>query len=223
MMTIPTNSTPETPHLIHASADHRFSARDNGSMFPPDRNGQNSQVPFADSGSRIISLCEPVGPETAIRMLRELLCYEAADPGIPIHLQIFTPGGCVVSGLAIVDAMQHISSPVFTYAIGFAASMGAVILACGEKDHRYILPHSRVMIHQASGSAGGPMDNLRATLAFQTSLEQDNDQLLSTATGRSVVEIQSASRIDNWMSAKAAVEFGLVDHILEAALSPAHQ
>jgi len=182
---------------------------------------RESDKPSEDMGARIISLCEPVGPETAIRIIRELLSYEAEDPATPIHMQIFSPGGCVVSGLAIIDAMQHISSPVFTYAIGFAASMGAVILACGEKNHRYILPHSRVMIHQASGSAGGTMDNVRATLAFQSALEQDNDLLLSAATGRSIAEIQNASRVDNWMSARASVDFGLVDHILEPALSPA--
>jgi ATP-dependent Clp protease protease subunit len=113
--------------------------------------------------------------------------------------------------------MRHITSPVFTYAIGFAASMGAVILSCGRKGNRYILPHSRVMIHQASGSVGGTMDNVRATLAFQSALESEIEILLAEATGRNVEEIRCSSRVDNWLKAPAAVEFGLVDHILSAA------
>jgi ATP-dependent Clp protease protease subunit len=152
-----------------------------------------------------------------MRVIHELLSYESADPGVPIHMQIYSPGGNVISGLAIIDAMKHIASPVFTYAIGYAASMGAVILACGEKNHRYILPHSRVMIHQASGGAGGTMDNVRATLAFHSELEAECEAMLAEATGRNVEEIRAASRVDNWLSSTAAIEFGLVDHQLDAA------
>lgn len=198
------NRPDRSKHSDHSDLDTRIRT----TCLPGDPNG--------DIGSRIISLCEPVGPQTAIRVIRELLSYETDSPGTPIHMQIFSPGGCVVSGLAIIDAIMHISSPVFTYAIGYAASMGAVILACGKKEHRYILPHSRVMIHQASGSAGGTMDNVRATLAFHSELETDCDRLLASASGRSIPEVQTASRVDNWMSAKTAVEFGLVDHILES-------
>ena len=174
-----------------------------------------------DSGSRLIYVCEPVTAALAIKVTTELLQYETMDPGQPIHMFIYSPGGCVISGLAIIDTMQHITSPVFTYAIGFAASMGAVILACGEKDHRYILPHSRVMIHQASGAAGGTLDNVRATLAFQSALEGETEELLAKATGRTGDEIRLASRVDNWMDAKSARDFGLVDHILTAATTKA--
>ena len=177
--------------------------------------------PEGDSGSRLIYVCEPVTAGLTTRVTTELLQYETQDPGQPIHMFIYSPGGCVISGLAIIDTMNHITSPVFTYAIGFAASMGAVILACGKKDHRYILPHSRVMIHQASGSAGGTLDNVRATLAFQSALEGETDELLAAATGRNSEEIRVASRVDNWMNAKAAREFGLVDHILTAATTKA--
>ena len=170
-----------------------------------------------DCGSRMIYLCEPVTSGTAMRVINELLSYESADPGVPIHMQIYSPGGCVISGLAIIDAMNHITSPVFTYAIGCAASMGAVILACGEKDHRYILPHSRVMIHQASGGAGGSMDNVRAMLAFHSELEAECEAMLAEASGRGIEEIRTASRVDNWLRSTAAIEFGLVDHVLEGA------
>lgn len=178
---------------------------------------QQLEASEGESGSRIINLCEPVTSVTAMRVIHELLSYESADPGVPIHLQIYSPGGSVISGLAIIDAMKHITSPVFTYAIGYAASMGAVILACGEKQHRYILPHSRVMIHQASGGAGGTMDNVRATLAFHSELEAECEAMLAEASGRGIEEIRAASRVDNWLRATSAIEFGLVDHVLETA------
>ena len=177
----------------------------------------DTHPPEGDIGERYIVISEPITPEVTMRVTHDLLRYESSQPGVPIHLQLFSPGGCVVSGLAIVDTMRHITSPIFTYSIGFAASMAAVILACGEKQHRYILPHSRVMIHQASGTVGGSLDNVRATLAYQGELENDCDTLLAAATNRDVEAIREATRVDNWMSAKAAMEFGLVDHILDTA------
>ena len=171
-------------------------------------------VPSCDEGHRTLWLNEPVSPPAAQRLIDAMLRYDSDAPGTPVHLYIYTPGGCVVSGLAITDTMRHISSPVFTYALGFAASMGAVILAAGQKGHRYILPGSFVMIHQASGNAGGTMENLRATLAFQTKLEDRVDDLLARCTGRTPEEVREASRVDNWMDARQAKAFGLVDHIL---------
>lgn len=185
------------------------------SAFPLAHEEMTSQA-AGDTGERLIVICEPITPPLAMRVVNELLRYETAEPGVPIHMQIFSPGGCVVSGLAIIDTMHHLESPVFTYSVGYAASMAAVILACGQKEHRYILPHSRVMIHQASGSAGGSLDNVRATLAFQSELESDCDELLARVTGRDIHSIREASRVDNWMRAEAAREFGLVDHILDA-------
>jgi ATP-dependent Clp protease protease subunit len=169
-----------------------------------------------DDGRRSLELFGPVDSSSAAQIMQRLLRFENDAPGVPIHLFIYSGGGCVVSGLVIIDTMRHLTSPVFTYATGYAASMAAVILAAGEPDHRYILPHSRVMIHQASGNVGGTMENLRATLAFQTELEADADRILAECTGRTTEEIRTASRIDNWMNAAKAREFGLVDHILEA-------
>jgi len=174
-------------------------------------------TPEGDPGDRVIHLCEPVGPDTATRVITQLLQHESDQAGVPIHMFIYSPGGCVISGLAIIDTMRHISSPVFTYAIGFAASMGAVILASGEPDHRYILPHSRVMIHQASGSAGGTLDNVRATLAFHSQLESEVDEILAEVTQRTPEEIRAASRVDNWLSSAAAIDFRLVDYVLDRA------
>jgi ATP-dependent Clp protease protease subunit len=188
--------------------------------------GQHSKPPLillpyreteGDTGARIVRIYESITTEASTRVIEELLSLEAQEHSEPIHMFLYSQGGCVVSGLAIIDTMFHIESPVFTYAIGYAASMAAVILACGEKDHRYILPHSRVMIHQAMGSAGGTLDNVRATLAFQSELESESDALLAKATGRSLKEIREASRVDNWMKASRARDFGLVDHVLSGA------
>ncbi len=169
------------------------------------------QLKESNDGSRQINIAAAISPGVALEIIGELLAYETAAPGVPITLHIFSPGGCVISELAIIDTMRHITSPVFTVTIGNAASMAAVIAACGQKDHRYILPHSRFMIHQASGMAAGTMDNLRATLEFQSSLEHDVDRILAEATGRTVEEIREASRVDNWMNANDARGFGLVD------------
>ncbi len=170
-----------------------------------------------DIGERMISICEAITPTLANQVILKLLTYESNAPGRPVHMYIFSPGGCVASGLAIVDVMQHVTSPVFTYAFGYAASMAAVLLACGQPRHRYILPHSRVMIHQPQGAAGGTLEHLRSTLAFQSALEADIENLLSAATGKTCREIRDATRVDNWLDARRAKAFGLVDHILPPA------
>ena len=186
---------------------------------PDSENDNGQQDNKGDRGDRIVNICEIITPTLANRVILELLQYNASAPDEPIHMFIFSPGGCVVSGLAIVDAMEHITAPVFTYSIGFAASMGAVILAAGQKGHRYILPRSRVMIHQARGSAGGTLDNLRATLAHQIELESDIEEILARASGHTLEEIRDALKVDNWLKAQTAVDFGLVDHVLSPATS----
>lgn len=213
MNTIPTQNI--SMHSLNAKSKEDHEAAPAALSGNSDR--LNMKSASGDTGERLIVICQPITPDLAMQVTTELLRYEAADPGVPIHMQLYSPGGCVVSGLAIIDTMKHITSPVFTYAIGYAASMAAVILACGEKDHRYILPHSRVMIHQACGSAGGTLENVRATLAYQNELENDCDEILSAATGQDSATIREVSRVDNWMRADAALKFGIVDHLLESA------
>jgi len=171
--------------------------------------------PEGDSGSRVIHLREEVSSAAANRIVLELLQHASASEEIPIHMFINSPGGSVIAGLSIIDTMRHIGAPVFTYAIGLAASMGAVVLTSGEKGHRYILPHSRVMIHQASGVAEGSMDDIRSAFALHCALESEIEGILSRTTGKSVDEIRLASRVDNWLKAEDAVAFGLVDHVLD--------
>lgn len=185
-------------------------------QFDPDTVLFRQQAdPDRDTGQRSIWLSEPIATATACKLVDTLLRFESAAPGVPIHLYIHSPGGCVVSGLAIVNTMQHISSPVFTYAVGMAASMAAVVLAAGQKEHRYVLSGSFVMIHQPSAGAGGTMENLRATLAFQSQLEASSNRILARCSGRTIGEIEEVCRVDKWMDARAAKDFGLVDHILE--------
>ena len=178
-----------------------------------------------DTGNRQIWIKSGIDPACAEQVIKILLQYENAAPGVPIHLFIFSPGGCVSSGLSIIDVMEHISSPVFTYAIGYAASMGAVILAAGEDQHRYILPHSRVMIHQTMSSMEGTLDNVRSKVQLQAAMEDELKRILARKTGQSIETIHQETRFDKWLNAEEAKAFGLVDFILpyhEAKLVARH-
>lgn len=168
-----------------------------------------------DYGSRKIAICTDINPAVCHKVVEDLLAFESASPGLPVHIFLFSPGGCVNSGLAIIDTMEHITSPVFTYCMGYAASMAAVILAAGHPGYRYILPHSRVMIHQTMGAFNGSMENVRSLVNLQNTLEQELELLLSQKTGQSVEEIHRATRFDKWLDSREAIEFGLVDHSLQ--------
>lgn len=177
--------------------------------------GCEALTPDHDNGQRTLWLSEPVNPAVTQRVVETLLRFESAAPGVPIHFYISSPGGCGLSGLAIISTMQHISSPVYTYAIGSACSMGAVILAAGQPNHRYILPSSFVMIHPGHHEASGTLDNLRSTCAFQSKLDAEVVHILSVATGRMEEDVRASCQVDNWMDAGTAKSFGLVDQILE--------
>jgi ATP-dependent Clp protease protease subunit len=189
----------------------------NPPVSPPNIAPSPSNENPSDRGDRIIHLLGSVDSQSSIAIVNKLLQYNTENPNLPIHLQIFSPGGCVVSGLAVVDTMRHVECPVFTYCIGCAASMAAVILACGTKGHRYILPRSAVMIHQPSGQIGGSIENVRSTMEFHNRLEEQTTALLAEATGKNSETIREATRVDNWLGAGQARDFGLVDFILEEA------
>ena len=183
----------------------------------PSAPGNEDSPERGDRGDRIIHLLGSVDSKSSIAIVNQLLQYNTENPHLPVHLQIFSPGGCVVSGLAVVDTIRHIECPVFTYCIGCAASMAAVILACGARGHRYMLPRSAVMIHQPSGQIGGSIENVRSTMEFHNRLEEQTTALLAEATGKSPETIRKATRVDNWLGAGQARDFGLVDFILEEA------
>lgn len=169
-----------------------------------------------DRGDRVAYLTTPVTTEVVIPLIATLLSYDGRARQ-PIHLYLSSPGGDIFSGLALIDVMLHLESPVFTYCLGICASMAAIILAAGEHGHRYILPHSRVMIHQSSGQVVGKMEDLKSSIDLQASLENDTDTLLAELTNKSVRVIRKASRVDKWMTAKEARSFGIVDFLLERA------
>ncbi len=177
--------------------------------------------PSEDRGERVVSLSSTVTTESILPLIGSLLSYDAASTA-PIHLYLCSGGGDVFSGLSLIDVMLHVESPVFTYCLGICASMAAIILAAGERGHRYILPHSRVMIHQSSGRVAGKMEDLKSSIDLQASLESDTDTLLAKFTGKTIRNIRKASRVDKWMTAREAHDFGIIDFLLEPAdLNPA--
>ncbi len=132
----------------------------------------------------------------------------------PIRLYINSPGGSVSAGLAILDTMQTLRCPVHTYCMGRAASMGAVLLAGGEKGHRYILPHAEVMIHQPSGGMEGKSSDMVIAAEHIKETREVLNTILAQATGRPIREIRKDTELDHWMNAEAALEYGIVDQIL---------
>ncbi len=167
---------------------------------------------------RIIFLGEEVSNVSAGLVIAQMLFLEAQDPEKDIQLYINSPGGSVSSGFAIYDTMQHIKCDVSTICIGLAASFGAFLLAGGTKGKRIALPNSEIMIHQpaihGNGIQGQATDIKITSDHIQKSKERLNT-ILAQNTGKSMEEIALATERDNYMSAKEAMEFGLIDKIIE--------
>lgn len=167
--------------------------------------------------SRRSLFLEEINPETALSFVKEFmtLSYESSDP---INIYIKSHGGEVNSGLLIYDLIQSSKLEINTYCIGEAYSMGAVLLAAGQKVRRFILPHSKVMIHEPliqSGPGGSATSISRISDSILETRELLND-LLAKHTGKSVEEISKATAFDNFMNAKEAVEFGICDKIVSS-------
>ncbi len=165
---------------------------------------------------RVIFLVGPVEDYMANLVVAQLLFLESENPDKDIHLYINSPGGAVTAGLAIYDTMQFIKPDVSTMCIGQAASMGALLLAGGAAGKRYCLPHSRMMIHQPLGGFQGQASDIdihaREILAVRDRL----NTILAKHTGQSMDRIQNDTDRDNFMSGQQAVEYGLIDSVLEA-------
>ncbi|MBP6217655.1 MAG: ATP-dependent Clp endopeptidase proteolytic subunit ClpP [Oligoflexales bacterium] len=165
---------------------------------------------------RIIILGTPIFDEIANVIIAQLLFLESEDPDKDIHLYINSPGGSVTAGLAIYDAMQHIRPDVRTYCIGQCASMGAWLLAAGEKGKRYALPHARVMIHQPLGGATGQATDIHIQAREIISLKKKMCSILSGHTGKSEDKIARDIDRDFYMSAEDAKEYGIVDEVVSS-------
>ena len=164
---------------------------------------------------RIIFLGDEVNDDTASIVVAQLLFLEAEDPEKDIHLYINSPGGSVTAGMAIYDTMHYIKCDVSTVCIGMAASMGAFLLAGGQKGKRYILPNAEVMIHQPLGGAKGQASDIEIAAKNIIRTKEKLNRILSENTGKSYEQMCKDTDRDNWMSAKEAVEYGLVDSVIE--------
>jgi len=163
---------------------------------------------------RIVFVGLPIDDMVANLVVAQLLFLQSENRNQDISLYISSPGGSVTAGLAIYDAMQFVQCDVATYCIGQAASMGAVLVAGGTKGKRYILPHSRVMIHQPWGGAGGTAADIRIQANEILALKKTLTQLLADHTGQSFDVIARDTDRDRFMSADEALAYGLVDEII---------
>ena len=165
---------------------------------------------------RVIFLVGPVNEHTANLIVAQMLFLESENADKDISFYINSPGGMVTAGLAIYDTMQFIKPDVSTLCIGQAASMGAFLLAAGAKGKRYCLPNSRVMIHQPSGGFQGQASDIEIHAKEILYLKQRLNGLLSKHSGQDVATIERDSDRDNFLSAEAALQYGLVDRVLES-------
>ena len=171
---------------------------------------------------RIILLDGAVDEGSAMHVILKLLDLDKQDGSEEISLYINSPGGSILHGLAIYDTIKHISAPVSTVCYGMAASMGAFLLSCGKKGRRFILPHSRVLIHQPLISADRGVSISQSDLAKKAkSLLESREileRIMAENIGISLEKIHVDCERDNWMSAEEALEYGIVDGILKGDL-----
>ncbi len=165
---------------------------------------------------RIVFIGEPINDTVASLVVAQLLYLESQDPEKEISLYINSPGGSISAGMAIYDTMNYIKCPVSTICIGMCASMAAVLLACGEKGKRIALPHSKIMIHQPliNGHFQDQTTNLEIEAAEMERIRKMLNELLASATGKTVEEIEKDTDRNNYMDAFTAKEYGLVDKVL---------
>jgi ATP-dependent Clp protease, protease subunit len=163
---------------------------------------------------RVIFLVGPVNDQTANLVVAQMLFLESENPDKDISLYINSPGGSVSAGMAIYDTMQFIKPDVSTLCTGLAASMGAFLLAAGAKGKRYSLPNSRIMIHQPLGGAQGQATDIEIQAREILYLRERLNQILADQTGRSLEQIARDTDRDNFMSAEAAVDYGMIDKVL---------
>jgi ATP-dependent Clp protease, protease subunit len=163
---------------------------------------------------RVVFLVGPVNDVTANLIVAQLLFLESENPDKDIHFYINSPGGAVTAGLAIYDTMQFIKPDVSTLCIGQAASMGSFLLAAGTKGKRYCLPNARVMIHQPMGGFQGQASDVEIHAKEILYVKQRLNEMLAKHTGQPIERIERDTDRDNFLSAEAAVEYGLVDKVL---------
>ena len=164
---------------------------------------------------RIIFISGEIEDNMANLVVAQMIFLEAEDPDKDIYLYINSPGGSVTSGMAIFDTMQYIKCDVTTICIGVAASMGAFLLAAGTKGKRKTLPNSEVMIHQPSGGTRGQATDIQIHAEHIIKIKKKMNKILAERTGQTIKKIGADTERDNFMSAEEALEYGLVDEIIQ--------
>ena len=164
---------------------------------------------------RIIFLSDEVNDVTASLVVAQMLYLEAQDPDKDIYLYINSPGGSITAGMAIYDTMNYIKCDVSTICIGMAASMGAFLLSSGAKGKRFALPNAEVMIHQPLGGMQGQATDIKIHADHILRTRDTLNRILAENTGRSIKEIARDTERDNFMTAQAAMEYGLIDRVID--------
>ncbi|NLO21331.1 MAG: ATP-dependent Clp endopeptidase proteolytic subunit ClpP [Syntrophomonadaceae bacterium] len=163
---------------------------------------------------RIIFLGSAIDDTVANLVIAQLLFLEAEDPDKDIALYINSPGGSISAGMAIYDTMQHIKADVSTICVGLAASMGAFLLAAGEKGKRYALPNAEIMIHQPSGGTQGQATDIEIHAKRIIRMREALNRILVDRTGQSLEKIEQDTERDYFMTAQDAVEYGIIDEVM---------
>ena len=169
---------------------------------------------------RIIFIGAPIDETVASLTIAQLLFLQGEDPTEPISMYINSPGGEVSAGLAIYDTMQFISPDIHTWCVGMAASMAAVLLAAGEKGHRYALPYSRVMIHQPMGGGRGQASDIKIMAEEILRVRRELNDILAFHTGQPLERIEQDTDRDNYMTAEDALSYGLIDNVARKQPKP---
>ncbi|MBI2098666.1 MAG: ATP-dependent Clp endopeptidase proteolytic subunit ClpP [Candidatus Wildermuthbacteria bacterium] len=164
---------------------------------------------------RIIFLGAPINDIVANSVIAQMLFLESKDPKKDIQLYINTPGGVVTGGLAIYDTMQYVKCPISTVCVGMAASMGAVLLAAGQKGKRFALPNSQIMLHQPIGGATGQAVEIEITAKQIVKIKERLNQILAKHTGQPFSKVEKDTDRDFYLSAEEARDYGLIDKVIE--------
>ena len=163
---------------------------------------------------RIVFVGGEIDDDMANAIVAQLLFLQAQDPEKEVSMYINSPGGSVTAGLAILDTMKMVKCPVATYCVGQASSMGAILLASGDKGRRYALPHARIMVHQPWGGAQGKASDIEITAREILRLKEMLNDILAEASGRTLESVENDTDRDHFMSADEAKAWGIVDKVL---------
>lgn len=166
---------------------------------------------------RIVLLTGEINDDLAESIISQLLYLNSVDGATPINLYINSRGGSVDQGMAIHDIMKNISAKVYTYCFGISASMGAFLLAAGEKGHRYSMENATIMIHQVLGGGSGQCADVQIAAQHLVKTKNKLNNLLSKYTGKDISQIEKDTDRDNFLDPLEAKEYGLIDHVIESA------